>query len=61
MLINNDSTMDFAEKVLEGTRRAVKKLVEETAAKDGTLVIGDANGVIKEVPAKELLPLLQDK
>jgi hypothetical protein len=46
---------ELSEKVLEGMKIAIKKLVEETAARDGELVIGDKDGNIKHVPAKELL------
>lgn len=48
------------EKVLAGLRKALRKLVENSAANDDTLVIADKHGNIKTVPAKELLPLVQN-
>lgn len=50
---------ELSEKVLEGTRRAIKKLVETSAKNDQALVIGDKDGNIRSVPAKYLLPLVQ--
>lgn len=51
---------EFAEKVFRGLKIVAKKLVEETAAQNGTLIIGNADGTIKEVPAKDLLHLVQE-
>jgi hypothetical protein len=45
---------------LQGLRKATKNLVETKAAKNQNKVIGDKKGNIKIVPAKELLPLVQD-
>jgi len=45
----------FAEKILSGVNKAVRKLVETSAANDKNLIVGDNNGGFKEVPAKELL------
>jgi hypothetical protein len=57
---NANLTLDeFAEKVLLGARLAYKKLVIETAAKNGSLVVRDKEGIIREVPAKELLKDLE--
>jgi predicted ABC-type ATPase len=50
---------EFAQKIIKGMRKAIRKLVEERAAKGGTLVIGE-NGVPKEVPAKDLLAQVAD-
>ncbi|MFA6056556.1 MAG: hypothetical protein WC756_00040 [Taibaiella sp.] len=41
-------------KIMGGIKKAVSKLVEETAARNGTLVI-EQNGKVVHVPAKELL------
>jgi hypothetical protein len=41
-------------KIMGGIKKAVSKLVEETAARNGTLVI-ERNGKVAHVPAKELL------
>jgi hypothetical protein len=40
-------------------RKAIKKVVETSAKNDGGLVIGDKDGTIKSVPAKDLLHLVQ--
>jgi hypothetical protein len=46
---------DLPEKILKGAQQAYRKLVRETAARDGELVIGEDDGSFKWVPAKELL------
>jgi len=50
-------TMSFSEKVLLGVRMANRKLVEEAAAKNRSLVV-KRNGVIVTIPARELLKTL---
>lgn len=51
---------EFSEKILEGMRKAIKKLVETSAKLDEELVIRDKkDGVIKSVPAKDLLHIVQ--
>ncbi|MFS2187704.1 hypothetical protein ACCC92_13585 [Mucilaginibacter sp. Mucisp84] len=52
---------EFAEKVLEGMKRANRKLVETAAANNESLIIGDKDGSFKAVPAKELLKTLPAK
>jgi|GEM_PF-1797216 len=47
-------------RIITGIRKAVQKLVEETAARNGSLVI-ERNGKIVHVPAKEILLELQNK
>ncbi len=49
---------EFTEKILLGLRIANRKLVEKTAAENGSLIIGNIDGTCKEVPAKELLETL---
>jgi len=49
---------EFADKVIVGMNRAIRKLVENSAANNQSLVIGDKDGNIKSVPAKELLKTL---
>jgi ATP-dependent RNA circularization protein (DNA/RNA ligase family) len=49
---------ELGEKVLTGMKRAIRKLVETSAANNRELVIGDKDGNIKSVPAKELLKTL---
>jgi predicted ABC-type ATPase len=50
---------EFSEKILYGLRKAVKKLVETSAKMDQELVIRDKDGIIKSVPAKDLLHTVQ--
>jgi len=50
---------EFSEKILLGMKKAIKKLVETSAKNDEELVIRDKDGVIKSVPAKDLLPIVQ--
>ena len=50
---------ELSEKVLEGLRIAFKKLVETSAKNNEDLVIRDKDGIIKSVPAKDLLHLVQ--
>ena len=52
--------IQLPEKVLTGLRKALRKLVESSAANNESLVIADKEGNIKTVPAKELLPLVQN-
>ncbi|HAL82517.1 MAG TPA: hypothetical protein DCO83_10010 [Mucilaginibacter sp.] len=49
---------EFGEKILYGVNKALRKLVETSAANDGSLVISDGKGNVKSVPAKELLKKL---
>ena len=50
---------ELAEKVLEGMKKALKKLVENKAKNDQDLVIGDKDGNVRSVPAKDLLNTVQ--
>jgi len=52
--IKNDS-YELSEKVLKGLRKAIKKLVETSAANNKELVVADEHGNPKSVPAKDLL------
>jgi len=52
--------IQLPEKVLTGLRKALCKLVETSAVNNESLVIADKDGKIKTVPAKELLPLVQN-
>ncbi|WEK35748.1 MAG: hypothetical protein P0Y53_24950 [Candidatus Pseudobacter hemicellulosilyticus] len=49
------------DRILEGIRKAVKKLVEKSAANGESLVIGDNEGNFKEVDAEELLKKMQQQ
>lgn len=48
----------LAAKLLKGINKGLRKLVESTAANNENLIIGDKEGNIKSVPAKELLKTL---
>jgi predicted ABC-type ATPase len=50
---------ELSEKVLDGMKKAIKKLVETSARNNEELVIRDKDGEIKSVPAKDLLHLVQ--
>lgn len=60
MIVQTKSTDldEFAEKVLYGVNKALRKLVEKSAANNESLVISDGKGNVKSVPAKELLKTL---
>ena len=45
-------------KVIDGVSKALRKLVETSAANNESLIIGDTDGNSKSVPAKELLKRL---
>lgn len=61
MIENSTYDIDLSEKILEGAREAMRKLVEKRAANNGSLIIRDKDGEIREVPAKELLETLPKK
>jgi hypothetical protein len=46
---------DLSDKVLRGLKKALRKLVETSAANNRELVIWDKHGNFKSVPAKDLL------
>lgn len=54
---NKKYLTDFAAKVMPGLKKAMRKLVEESAAQNRSLVV-KTDGEIKWVPAKELLKSL---
>ncbi|NML41649.1 hypothetical protein HHL17_30975 [Chitinophaga sp. G-6-1-13] len=47
--------LTFSEKIQKGAQKAVRKLVEIRAATNKDLVIGDKDGNVSIVPAKDLL------
>jgi len=51
---------DLDIKVMIGVNRAVRKLIEDSAANDQNLIVGDENRNPISVPAKELLKKLND-
>jgi len=54
----NGELDELGERILYGVNKAIRKLVEKTAANDGSLVIGDDKGGFKTVSAKEILKTL---
>lgn len=61
MITKANTNMDideFASKVMEGLKRANRKLVENAALNDRSLIVGDDKDGFKAVPAKELLKKL---
>lgn len=62
--MNIDGKSEYEEmgkKILTGLRLAKQRLIEQTAANNGSLVVGDENGNTISVPAKELLKKMQNK
>jgi len=51
----------FTEKVMFGLNIALRKMAEEAALQNKSLVIGDKEGNAKLIPAKELLKTLPEK
>jgi len=51
---------DLSKRILEGVKKAYLKLVEETAARNGSLVV-ERNGKVQQVPAVQLLAELTAK
>lgn len=50
----------FTDKVMVGLKKALRKLAEDAALNDESLVIGDLEGNVKSIPAKELLKTLPE-
>lgn len=46
------------EKILQGIQIALRELAETSAANNEELIIGDKDGNVKSVPAKDLLKTL---
>lgn len=51
--------LELSAKVMQGMKKAMRKLVESSAAENKKLVVGDKNGNPIEVPAKDLLKTLK--
>ena len=49
---------ELSEKIIGGLNKALRKLVETSAANNDSLVISDGKGNVRSVPAKELLKTL---
>ena len=54
----SDGSDEFTERIMAGINKALYQLVEKSAAKNDSLVIGDAKGNFKSVPAREILKTL---
>jgi hypothetical protein len=63
MMVNNKEICfdELSNKILLGINKAVCKLVEKTAAENGSLIIGNIDGTCKDVPAKKLLKILNQE
>ncbi len=57
---NQPQPSELFSKILEGMRKASRKLVEESAMRGRSLVIS-VNGEVKRVPAKELLSQVSEQ
>ncbi|WP_449435330.1 hypothetical protein [Pedobacter steynii] len=60
MIIKDNKTdlNELAANIINGVNKALRKLAESSAAKNESLIIGDKDGNVKSVPAKELLKTL---
>ena len=56
---NKTDIIELSSKILEGVTKALRNLAETSAANNEDLIIGDANGKFKSVPAKKLLKELR--
>ena len=55
MIIQTKTDFDeLSNKIMEGVNKALRKLVETSAANNESLVIGDDKGGFKSIPAKKL-------
>lgn len=50
---------EFSEKIIQGLKKASRKLVETSAKNNEELIVRDKNGNIISVPAKDLLQSVQ--
>jgi hypothetical protein len=59
MIIQTKTDFDeLSNKIIAGVNKALRELVETSAANNQSLVVGDDKGGFKTVPAKELLKTL---
>lgn len=60
MIIKDNKTdlNELAANIINGVNKALRKLAESSAANNESLIIGDKDGNVKSVPAKELLKTL---
>lgn len=50
---------ELSDRILQGITKALRKLVETSAANGESLVVSNKDGKIRTIPAKELLDSLQ--
>jgi hypothetical protein len=60
MEANKSEFDELSDKIMKGMTEASRKLVEKSAASGRSLTISE-NGVVKKVPAKDLLPKVSGK
>ncbi|MBQ9357754.1 MAG: hypothetical protein IJT98_10775 [Prevotella sp.] len=53
--MSNREVKNFTRKLESGLRLAEKRMLEEKALHDETIVVSDANGGFEYIPAKEVL------
>jgi hypothetical protein len=53
--MENSNINDLSEKLLQGMKKALKKLVETNAANNKDLVVKGKDGKPERIPAKELM------
>jgi hypothetical protein len=60
MIIESNKTeiSELSGKILDGLTKALYKMAEKAAANNENLIIGNKDGSVKSVPAKELLKTL---
>ncbi|MEJ2903040.1 hypothetical protein [Pedobacter panaciterrae] len=60
MIIKDNKTdlNELAANIINGVNKALRKLAESSAANNENLIVGDKDGNVKSVPAKELLKTL---
>src|SRR5690348_12521836 len=60
-MIEKHSNIDeLSKRISQGLRKSIKKLVETKAAQNENLIVRDAKGRIKKVPAKKFLSVVAD-
>jgi hypothetical protein len=57
-MVNKTIEDDFFNKVLDGIRKASKRMAEKSAANNEDLIVADKDGNPTSIPAKELLKSL---
>ena len=50
---------ELSAKILQGMSKAIREMVENSAAKNENLIIGDKDGRFRSVPAKQIKEALQ--